>query len=69
LGEGHAVATAKQFKQSAAECLRSAAEAKTEEQRKLFLSMALAWTQAAMQAEGVLSPDMDEHEAPPIAVR
>jgi len=38
-----------EYRQYAKECLRWAAAAKTEDQRKAFLEMARAWTLAATQ--------------------
>jgi hypothetical protein len=40
--------SATEFRRFAEECLRSAEEAKTEPERKAFLDMARAWTQAAV---------------------
>ena len=40
--------SATEFRQFAEECLRSAEQARTEQERKAFLDMARAWTQAAM---------------------
>jgi hypothetical protein len=40
--------SATEFRQFAEECLRSAELAKTEQERKAFLDMARAWTQAAV---------------------
>jgi hypothetical protein len=50
------MATAKEFQEFADECMRWAAEARTEDQRQSFLQMARAWTQAALRLEGVLVP-------------
>jgi hypothetical protein len=48
---GIAVATIGEYKQYAKECLRWAAESKTEDDRKAFLELARAWTLAAMRLE------------------
>ena len=40
----------------ARDCLRWAARARTEEQRKQFLNLAQDWTQAALGLEGVPGP-------------
>jgi hypothetical protein len=60
------MATVNEFRQFADECLRWAADAESEEHRNAFLGMARAWTQAALRMEGVLIPDMDEQDVPPI---
>jgi hypothetical protein len=48
--------TADEYQQYAEECVRAASEAETEKERKAFLDMARAWTQAALRIEGVLVP-------------
>jgi hypothetical protein len=48
--------TADEYQQYAEECIRAASEAKTEEERKAFLDMARAWTEAALRIQGVLVP-------------
>jgi hypothetical protein len=53
------MATAVEYHQYARECLHWADEAEFEDQRKHFLGMARAWTQAALRLEG-LSPSDDE---------
>jgi hypothetical protein len=50
-----AMATVNQYRQYAKECVRWAAEAETEENRKALLELARDWTLAAMRLEGVLS--------------
>ena len=49
--EGSAMATVSEYKQFAKECLRWAAEATTEEDRKAFLDLARDWTLAAVRLE------------------
>lgn len=44
--------TVNEYHQYAEECLRWAAQAKTEDQRHAFLEMAQAWTMAASRLEG-----------------
>jgi hypothetical protein len=63
------MATVNEFRQFADECLRWAADAQTEEQRKAFLGMARAWTQAALRMEGVLIPEMVDVDLAPAADR
>jgi hypothetical protein len=50
------MATVKDFREFADECMRWAVQAHTEDHRKAFLQMASAWTQAALRLEGVLIP-------------
>jgi hypothetical protein len=50
------MATAAEYHQYARECLQWADETQTKDQRKEFLSMAHAWTEAALRVEGVLVP-------------
>jgi hypothetical protein len=54
------MATVKDFREFADECMRWAVQAHTEGHRKAFLQMASAWTQAALRLEGVLIPDTEE---------
>jgi hypothetical protein len=56
--------TAKQYREFAAECLRSATEVQTEEDRKSFLDMARDWTLAAMRLEGSLVPTVKHRSSP-----
>jgi hypothetical protein len=49
-------ATAKEYRDFAAECLRWATEV-AEDERQAFLDMARDWTLAAMRLEGLLVPD------------
>jgi hypothetical protein len=51
------MATADEYRQFAEECLRWARGAKTDEQRKAFLDMARAWTQAAAIHQYRAMPD------------
>ena len=53
-----------EFHKYARDCLRWAARARTEEQRKQFLSLAHDWTQAALLIDGLVSS-----EPPPPASR
>jgi hypothetical protein len=46
------MATADEYRQFAEECLRWARDAKPDEERKAFLDMARAWTQAAAKTNG-----------------
>ena len=48
-----AMSTVDEYHKYARDCLRWAARARTEEQRKQFLSLAQDWTQAASGLEGV----------------
>jgi hypothetical protein len=50
------VKTTDEYQQYAEECIRWAAHATSEDERKAFLDMARAWTQAALRIEGVLVP-------------
>jgi hypothetical protein len=57
-----------QYRRYADECLRWAAEAKTEEEKKPFLAMAADWAKAALQLEGAVglkktSPSQEESVA------
>jgi hypothetical protein len=51
------MATAKEYRQFAVECLRWATEADTEQDRAALLELARDWTMAAMRLEGLLVPD------------
>ena len=51
-----AMATVNEYRQFANECLRWAAEAETEDDRKAFLELARYWTLAALRLEGRLTP-------------
>jgi hypothetical protein len=53
---GRAMSTADEYHKYARDCLRWAARARTEEQRKQFLNLAQDWTQAALLIEGVPVP-------------
>ena len=53
------MATAEEYHQCARECLRSAAEAPTEADRKQFLDMADAWTRAARLLESLALHSID----------
>jgi hypothetical protein len=48
--------TADQYQQYAEECIRWAAQTKNEVERKAFLAMARAWTEAAWRIEEMLEP-------------
>ena len=50
------MSTVEEYHKSARDCLRWAAKARTEEQRKQFLSLARDWTQSALGLEGVPVP-------------
>ena len=58
------MATVSEYKQYAQECLRWAAEAKTEEDRQALLDLARDWTLAAMRLKGVIQPSDKEADAP-----
>jgi hypothetical protein len=58
------MATVSQYKQYAKECVRWAAEASTEEDRKAFLDLARDWTLAATRLESLKSATNKEMEAP-----
>jgi hypothetical protein len=47
--------TGNEYRQFAAECMRAAREAKTDTERKVFIDMVRAWTQAA-EADGAVVP-------------
>ena len=59
------MATVSEYRQFAAECLRWATEAETEDMRKAFLDMARDWTLAAMRVEGTLILSSDQ-QLPPL---
>jgi hypothetical protein len=60
------MSTASEYHMYARDCLRWAARARTEEQRKQFLSLASDWTHAAAGLEGVLGPEvLQTHEELP----
>ena len=50
-----------EYREYARECLELASKAATEQERKQFLNMARAWTQAALRLEGAdpVSPIKD----------
>jgi hypothetical protein len=50
------MSTVDEYRKYARDCLRWAARARTEEQRKQFLSLAHDWQQAASGLEGVQVP-------------
>ena len=50
------MSTVDEYRKYARDCLRWAARARTEEQRKQFLGLAQDWTQAASGLEGVQVP-------------
>ena len=58
------MATVNEYRQFANECLRWAAEAETEDDRKAFLELARDWTFAALRLEGVLTPDPEQTRLP-----
>jgi hypothetical protein len=58
------MATAAEYHQYARECLEWADEAESEDQRKHFLGMARAWTQAALRLEGLMVPLGDRSSEP-----
>ena len=58
------MATVNEYRQFANECLRWAAEAETEDDRKAFLELARDWTLAALRLEGVLTPDPKQTRLP-----
>jgi hypothetical protein len=55
------MATTDEYHQYARECLQSASKAQSEQERKQFVSMARAWTQAAL-LEGVPNPTANEED-------
>ena len=58
--EGVAMSALDEYRAYARDCLRWAAKARTEGQRKQLLSLAKDWTQAAEGLEGLSSPsDLD----------
>jgi hypothetical protein len=58
------MATAKEYREFAAECLRWATEVDSEQDRQSFLDMARDWTLAAMRPEGILIPDSEQQLSP-----
>lgn len=52
--------TASDFRDYAKECLQSADQAETDDQRQSFLDMARDWTLAAPRLEGVMIPRQPE---------
>jgi hypothetical protein len=57
------VSTVNEYHMYARDCLRWAARARTEEQRRQFLSLASDWTHAAAGLEGMLDPEvLQPHE-------
>jgi hypothetical protein len=48
--------TPNEYRKFAEECLRWARDAKTDAERKAFLDMARAWTQAAARTNGEAAP-------------
>ena len=58
------MATVNEYRQFANECLRWAAEAETEDDRKAFLELARDWTLAALRLEGVVTPDPKQTRLP-----
>ena len=60
------MSTVNEYHTYARDCLRWAARARTEEQRRQFLSLASDWTHAAAGLEGVLGPEvLQPHEKRP----
>jgi hypothetical protein len=57
------MSTVDEYRKYARDCLRWANRARTDEQRKQFLSLAREWQQAASGLEGVLVPP--QQVAPP----
>ena len=58
------MATVNEYRQFANECLRWAAEAETEDDRKAFLELARDCTLAALRLEGVLTSDPKQTRLP-----
>jgi hypothetical protein len=59
--------TPDEFRKFAEECMRSARDAKSDAERKVFLDMAKAWTKAAAQltdGEAVIQPPGDADPQP-----
>jgi hypothetical protein len=50
------MSTVDEYHKNARDCLRWAARARTEEQRRQFLTLARDWTQSALGLEGVPVP-------------
>jgi hypothetical protein len=62
---GRAMSTVDEYHKYARDCLRWAARAQTEEQRKQFLDLAHDWTQAATPIEdGPVPSEPDTHSPP-----
>jgi hypothetical protein len=60
------MSTVNEYHTYARDCLRWAVRARTEEQRRQFLSLASDWTHAAAALEGVLGPEvLQTHEELP----
>jgi hypothetical protein len=51
-----------EYHESARDCVRWAAKARTEEQRRQFLRLAHEWTQAALRLGGAPSPSESDNE-------
>ena len=58
------MSTVDEYHKYARDCLRWAARARTEEQRKQFLSLARDWTQAALGIEGAPAIEPDKRSPP-----
>ena len=60
------MSTVDEYHKNACDCLRWAARARTEEQRRQFLTLARDWTQSALGLEGVPVPMELDNRSPPI---
>ena len=66
LRKGVLMSTVNEYHAYARDCLRWAARAQTEEQRRQFLSLASDWTHAAAGLQGVLGSEiLQNHEKRP----
>ena len=58
------MSTVNEYHTYARDCLRWAARARTEEQRRQFLTLAHDWTQSALGLEGVTVPTQSNDDFP-----
>ena len=58
------MSTVYEYHTYARDCLRWAARARTEEQRRQFLTLAHDWTQSALGLEGVTVPTQSNDDFP-----
>ena len=66
---GRAMSTVDEYHKYARDCLRWAARARTEEQRRQLLTLAHDWTQSALGLEGVTVPTQSNDDVPQEVIR